>query len=96
MDFLEAYTKKQQWTNREKDKQKRHAPTARDIRNYRLIRIGVLWEKNFPESKEIDPYNPKQLAGLARVFALLANDPRFDWIRRFIIEAMNNNDDDGG
>lgn len=93
MDFLEAYTKNQQRVNREKDRKKRQAPTARDIRNYRLIQIGALWNKNFPESKEINPYNPQHLAGIARVFALLASDPRLAWIRRFIIEAIDNNTD---
>jgi len=93
LDFLTAYTKKQQQANRAKDRQKRQAPTARDIRNYRLIQIGALWQMNFPVSKEINPYNKKELAGLARVFSILGSDPQFAWIERLITESLNDNQD---
>ena len=91
MDFFEAYTKAQQRENKKKGKQKRQAPTKRDIRNYLLIRIGAQWLKSFPVCNKIDPYNSKELAGLARVFALLTKNPEHQWINRLIEEALNTN-----
>lgn len=76
MSFEGAYTKAQQRQNRQNNKISQ-SQARRNARIHLLCEIGGPWQKHFPESKNIDPYNETELAVIARAMSILANDPQF-------------------
>ena len=87
MSYEGAYTKEQQRQNRQNNK-KSQAQARRDARAHLLCEIGGLWQKHFPESKHIDPYNENDLAIVARAMAILAKDPWFAEVWRLLSAQM--------
>ena len=77
MDYVGAYTPKQQQLNRERDAAARQKASQRSKDTRRKIILGGIWLKYFPELKELNPAQESDFKPVAGVLAALASDPGF-------------------